>query len=155
MATASPVSEDTTIQFERVVEIDAPIETAFQAVLDQLGPHSETPNGDAMPMVLEPKPGGRWYRDLGNDDGHLWGFVQAIRRPTLLEVFGPTFMSYAATTNLQYRLAENGAGTTLTMKCSGMGLFDPQHKEGVVTGWGHFLTAMKNRAEELAKGESA
>ena len=47
-----------------------------------------------MPMKIEPWPGGRWYRDLGNDNGHFWGHVQAIKQPTLLEIYGPLFMSY-------------------------------------------------------------
>ena len=53
-------------------------------------------------------PGGRWYRDLGGDNGHLWGFVQSIKRPVLLEIWGPLFMSTAATSNMQYRLTEVG-----------------------------------------------
>ena len=59
-----------------------------------------------MPMKLEAWPGGRWYRDLGDNNGHFWGHVQAIKRPTLLEITGPLFMSYAAMNNLQYRLSE-------------------------------------------------
>jgi uncharacterized protein YndB with AHSA1/START domain len=43
-----------------------------------------------MPMVLEARPGGRWFRDLGGNDGHFWGLVQAIKRPTLLEITGPS-----------------------------------------------------------------
>ena len=42
-----------------------------------------------MPMKIEPWPGGRWYRDLGDSNGHFWGNVQAIKRPTLLEFCGP------------------------------------------------------------------
>ena len=44
--------------------------------------------GKPLPMVLEPHPGGRWYRELGGDNGHLWGFVQSIKRPVLLENLG-------------------------------------------------------------------
>ena len=36
-------------------------------------------------MKIEAWPGGRWYRDLGDDNGHFWGNVQAIKQPTLLE----------------------------------------------------------------------
>ena len=61
-----------------------------------MGPDNETPDGKPMPMKIEPWPGGRWYRDLGDDNGHLWGHVQAIKRPTLLEITGPLFMSYPA-----------------------------------------------------------
>ena len=58
------------------------------------------------PMVLEPRPGGRWYRELGGDNGHLWGFVQSIKRPGLFEFWGPLFISTGATSNLIYRLSE-------------------------------------------------
>ena len=51
-----------------------------------------------FPMVIEPWPGGRWYRDLGNNAGHLWGHVQVIKPPTLLELCGPMFMSFPAPT---------------------------------------------------------
>jgi hypothetical protein len=66
--------------------------------------------------VLEPHPGGRWYRDLGSHNGHLWGFVQSIKRPVLLEIWGPLFFSTAATSNLIYRLSEIEGGTLMTFK---------------------------------------
>ena len=54
---------------------------------------TKRPTASRMPMILETKPGGRWYRDLGGDNGHHWGFVQSIKRPALLEIWGPLFMS--------------------------------------------------------------
>lgn len=44
-----------------------------------------------MPMALEGWPGGRWYRDLGNNTGHFWDTVEAIKTPSLLEICGPLF----------------------------------------------------------------
>src|SRR5215831_7733728 len=68
-----------------------------------------------MPMLLEPWPGGRWFRDLGDGNGHLWGHVQAIKRPTPLEIAGPLMMSFAVASNVQYRLTEaDGGGTLIT-----------------------------------------
>ena len=66
-----------------------------------------------MPMKIEPWPGGRWYRDLGDGNGHFWGNVQAIKRPTLLEITGPLFMSYPVVSNVQYRLSEVDGGTLI------------------------------------------
>lgn len=57
-----------------------------------------------MPMILEEWPAGRWFRDLGNGQGHLWGFVPVIKPPTLIEIQGPMFMSYAVAGHLQLRL---------------------------------------------------
>ena len=78
------------------IEIAAPIDIAFEAMLDELGPEGQMPGGKPFPMKIEPWPGGRWYRDLGNNSGHLWGHVQVIKPPTLLEICGPLMMSYPA-----------------------------------------------------------
>ena len=75
------------------IEISAPIDSAFAATLDVLGPEGQMPGGKPFPMKIEPWPGGRWYRDLGNNSGHLWGHVQVIKPPTLLEICGPLMMS--------------------------------------------------------------
>ena len=72
-----------------------------------MGRLNQAPDGAPLPMMLEPYPGGRWFRDLGGDNGHLWGFVQSIKRPALLEIWGPLFMSTAATSNLLYRLTRD------------------------------------------------
>ena len=68
-----------------------------------------------MPMVLEEWPGGRWFRDLGNGQGHLWGFVQVIKPPTLIEIQGPLFMSYAVAGHVQMRLTQISDRTTLVL----------------------------------------
>jgi hypothetical protein len=81
------------ISILKEVEVAAPIEIAFEAVLEKLGPGGEMPGGKPFPMVIEPWPGGRWYRDLGDNSGHLWGHVQVIKPPALLELCGPMFMS--------------------------------------------------------------
>jgi len=56
-----------------------------------MGPGFETPDGTSLQMKLEAWPGGRWYRDLGNNMGHFWGHVQAIKAPNLIEICGPLF----------------------------------------------------------------
>src|ERR1043166_654996 len=91
-----------TIDIHKEIEIDAPIEIAFQAMLDEMGPESIMGDGSPMPMKLEAWPGGRWFRDLGNNNGHFWGTVQVIKAPTLIEIVGPMFMSYPAASHLQY-----------------------------------------------------
>ncbi|HSU65857.1 MAG TPA: hypothetical protein VLJ39_03200, partial [Tepidisphaeraceae bacterium] len=59
-----------TLDFNKEQRIDAPIEIVFQTLLDEIGPGNEGPPGQPMPMKLEAWPGGRWYRDLGNNTGH-------------------------------------------------------------------------------------
>src|SRR6476619_3798771 len=91
--------------------VGATLEQTFAALLEELGPENENAEGVKMPMKIEPWPGGRWFRDLGDGNGHLWGHVQAIKRPTLLEIWGPLFMSYAVASNVQYRLKDVDGGT--------------------------------------------
>ena len=74
-------------------------------------------------MTLEAWPGGRWFRDLGDGNGHFWGHVQAIKRPTLLEIAGPLMMSFAVASNVQYRLKDVDGGTLITLRHTALGLF--------------------------------
>ena len=151
------ISEQTvhTLQFLKEEEIAAPIDVVFETLLEQMGPENETPQG-VMPMVLEAWPGGRWYRDLGDDAGHFWGHVQAIKPPSLLEICGPLFMSYPAISNVQYRLKEENGVTLLKFSHRAMGYIshDPQIEEGwthVESGWGHVLTRVRAAIERRGK----
>jgi len=100
--TTMAVSDGFTIKEEILVR--ASLEKTFASLIAQMGRLNETPDGKPLPMMLEPRPGGRWYRDLGGENGHLWGFVQSIKRPVLLEITGSLWMSFAVASNVQYRL---------------------------------------------------
>lgn len=151
MSTTAPklytTIEDLTLSITQEIHVRASLETTFAALLEQLGPASDTPEGTPMPMKLEAWPGGRWFRDLGNDNGHLWGHVQAIKRPTLLEIVGPLFMSYPVSSNLQYRLSESNGGTLIKFHHLALGLIADDHRAGVVKGWTHFNESTRKRAE--------
>ena len=100
-----------TMEFRKEELINAPIDIVFEAVLAELGPEGQSPDGTPLALKLEPWPGGRWYRDLGDNKGHFWGHVQVIKPPALLELCGPTAMSYPATNHIQYRLVPEGGRT--------------------------------------------
>jgi hypothetical protein len=91
--TTAPANETFTIKEE--IRVRASLEKTFASLLVQMGPREPDTRRQALPMVIEPRPAGRWFRDLGGDNGHLWGFVQSIKRPSLLEIWGPLFMSTA------------------------------------------------------------
>src|SRR5947209_20290645 len=77
--------EDLTLSVTEEIHVRAPLEVTFAALLEQLGPFNAVADDKPMPMKIEPWPGGRWYRDLGDGNGHFWGLVQAIQsthRPT-------------------------------------------------------------------------
>jgi len=146
----APTIESLTLDVTQEIHIRASLEDTFASLLVQMGRLNETPDGTPFPMTIEPRPGGRWYRDLGGDNGHLWGHVQSIKRPTLLEITGPLFMSYPAVSNVQYRLKEVDGGTLLTFRHTALGLIQDDHRKGLATGW----TALIERVRKDSEGRS-
>ena len=134
------------LNISRTIQIDAPITIVFDCVLDQLGREFETPDGKKLDMKLEAWPGGRWYRDLGEQAGHWWGTVQVIKPPQLIEISGPMFMSYPVASHLQYRLRESGVGTQLELHHRAFGELLDEHRQGVEAGWEHQLDCVAKSA---------
>jgi uncharacterized protein YndB with AHSA1/START domain len=145
MTLTAPDEAIRTLDFMKEQPIDAPIEIVFETILEEIGPGNELP-GHPMPMKLEAWPGGRWYRDLGGNAGHFWGHVQVIKPPTLLEICGPLFMSYPATSHVSYRLKSVGKSTVLTLRHRAMGLIPEQDITGVRSGWTQHLERIASMA---------
>jgi len=141
--------DNLTLNITEEIHVRASLDATFTALLEQLGPYNEAEDGKSMPMKIEPWPGGRWYRDLGDNNGHFWGHVQAIKRPTLLEISGPLFMSYPVASNLQYRLSEADGGTLIKFHHVALGLIQDDHRAGVSTGWSRIHARVKAMAEAL------
>jgi hypothetical protein len=150
MTTTAPASETQTFTITEEIVVHASLEQTFQSLVAQMGRLNETPDGTPLPMVLETRPGGRWYRELGGDNGHLWGFVQSIKRPVLLEIWGPLFMSTAATSNLMYRLSETPDGTLINFTHTLVGPFPEEHRSRLATGWAALHTRVRKAAEAAA-----
>lgn len=142
-----PGIEDLTLNIEQEIRVRASLEATFAALIEQLGPSNEHPNGAPMPMKLETWPGGRWFRDLGDDNGHFWATVQAIKRPSLIEFSGPLFMSQPVANNVQYRLSEQDGETVIKFCHAGFGLIQEDHRKGVVGGWSYIHEQVRLRAE--------
>jgi len=151
MISTESAIEKMTLSVTQEIHVQAPLDVTFATLLEQLGPFSETMEGNSMNMKIEPWPGGRWYRDLGDGNGHFWGHVQAIKRPTLLEITGPLFMSYPVVSNVQYRLSEVDGGTLIKFHHTALGLIEDQHREGVGKGWGHIHASLQKRAEAAVR----
>ncbi|HEX4795906.1 MAG TPA: SRPBCC domain-containing protein [Humisphaera sp.] len=125
--------------------VAAPIDVVFETVINPVGPMAD------MGIKIEAWPGGRWFRDLGNNAGHLWGHVQVIKPPKLLELCGPMMMSYPVMSHVQYRLTEEAGGTRLALTHQAVGLLTPEHREGVVKGWTDMLDRIRDNAQTRAK----
>jgi hypothetical protein len=102
-------------------------------------------------MKIEPWPGGRWYRDLGDGNGHFWANVKAIVRPTLLEFAGPLFASFPFVSNVQYRLTEVNGGTLIAFKHTALGFVPDEHKARMDKGWASMHERVRKQAEASRK----
>lgn len=147
---ATQTIDNLSLTVNEEIHVNASLESTFDSLVANLGRLNETPDGKPFPMTLEPWPGGRWFRDLGGQNGHFWGHVQAIKRPTLLEISGPLFMSYPVMSNIQYRLKEVDGGTLIAFHHLALGFIQDEHRKGVATGWNSILTRTRMAAEALA-----
>jgi Activator of Hsp90 ATPase homolog 1-like protein len=150
MTIATSDIEQLSLNITEETLVRSSITATFAALLEEMGPANEGQPGTPMPMVLEPWPGGRWFRDLGGNNGHLWGHVQAIKAPTLLEIAGPLMMSFAVSSNLQYRLKEVDGGTLITIRHSALGLFPEGYREEMSKGLPKILDRVRRRLENNA-----
>src|SRR5215467_6849595 len=131
--------EEMTLDVNQHIEVQAAIGDVFRSVLYRFGEGFSTPKGESLQMILEQWPGGRWFRDRGNGIGHLWGHLQVIKPPVLLELSGPMFMSYPALNHLEVKLEQRPGGTHVDLRHRAIGFIDPAHREGVTTGWKQIL----------------
>ena len=151
MTVIAPALDQLTLDITEEMLVRAPIATAFDALLEEIGPSALGYNDTPMPMKLEAWPGGRWYRDLGDDNGHFWGQVQAIKRPSLLELTGPMMMSFAVASNVQYRLKEVDCGTLITLHHTALGLFPDGFRTPLTQGYARIFARVRERAERNSR----
>ena len=146
--------EDLTLDTTQSIDIKADIGDVFRSVLHRFGEGNTNPQGESMQMILEQWPGGRWFRDRGNGIGHLWGHVQVIKPPVLLELSGPLFMSYPALNHIEIKLEQRAGGTQLNFRHRAVGFIDPTHRQGVTTGWRHMLEGVVQDVAARATAKS-
>ena len=151
MTQTMTTQESLTLNLTEEIHVRATPAATFEALLVQMGPENESPDGKPLLMTLEAWPGGRWFRDLGGNDGHLWGLVQAIKRPTLLEITGPLFMSLPVVSNVQYRLKEADGGTVISFRHSALGFIPDDYRQGLLAGWRPLFERIRKQAEGLRR----
>lgn len=134
--------DEMTLDVETSVDINAGMEEVFKNMLFRLGEGNTRPDGESLQLQIEPWAGGRWFRDRGQGVQHLWGHVQAIKSPELLEISGPMFMSYPAINHIEVKLTPVADGTKVTLRHRAIGMLDANHREGVSHGWQHILDSI-------------
>jgi uncharacterized protein YndB with AHSA1/START domain len=135
------------LDVDLTIDIKANRERVFEGIIDRMTHLSTDEHGGELKFKLERWPGGRWYRDLGDNKGHLWGFVQSYRPPDLLEFFGPTCMSHPVSGHIIIRLAEVGEGTRVTFRHQAIGNVLEEHRAGMPEGWKQMFDQIKQDCE--------
>ena len=145
---------DLTLDVEQTVEVKADIGDVFKGVLYRLGEGNTRPDGVSMDMTLEQWAGGRWFRDRGEGIQHLWGHVQVIKPPVLIELSGPLFMSYPALNHIEVKIDQVSGGAKVTLRHRAIGMIDPEHRAGLTEGWKHMLEVIATDFPRAAAGSS-
>jgi hypothetical protein len=148
MNATAQAMDNLTLHVTEEIRVSASLSATFDALLEEIGPSNQEANGKPIPMKIEAWPGGRWYRDLGDNNGHFWAHVQAIKRPSLLEMVGPMFMSFPVASNVQYRLSEENGETLIKFRHSAFGLLPDELRKGVSGGWNSLHERVRARAEK-------
>ena len=145
--------DDLTLDSTQSIDIKADIGTVFRSTLHRLGEGFSNPQGESLQMIMEHWPGGRWFRDRGNGIGHLWGHVQVIKPPVLLELSGPMFMSYPALNHIEVKLEQRPGGTRVDFRHRAIGLIDPAHRQSMTSGWKYMLGKIAEDCSAQAHGQ--
>ncbi|MEM9084170.1 MAG: SRPBCC domain-containing protein [Planctomycetota bacterium] len=140
MPPVPPVEEQESIRVEVEVEVKASAERVWSALTENLGNWVDLSAEQPMHLKLEPWVGGRYFRDLGEGSGHLWGFVQVYKPPKLLELWGPMFVSTPSLSHIQFRLEEENSGTRVRLVHLGIGMIAEEFRAGAKGGWDDFMT---------------
>jgi uncharacterized protein YndB with AHSA1/START domain len=141
------ILDDFIINVDQTVEIKAAPGDVFEGLIHRLCELHGEEDTPPVKLKLERWPGGRWFRDLESGTGHLWGFVQSFKPPTLLELFGPMFMSHPVAGHLIVRLTQIPGGTKLVFQNQVFGPVPAEMREGLGEGWSDTLKRLKSDVE--------
>ena len=152
-ATAAPIMADEKIRTLSILKeglIAAPPKIVWESIVAELESFDDH-RGNVMKFKFEQFPGGRLFRDLGNDAGHLWAHVQVIKPAKVLELVGPMFMSFPVSSHVQYKLTPEGEDTRLVLHHRAVGLIPDEMSESVTSGWGMVFDSISARSTARSK----
>lgn len=134
------------------VLIAAPPGRVWESLTRGVGTWFQNPDpGNPLHLRLEPRVGGRLYRDLsgtlGEGAGHLWGHVQVYKPPTLLEIVGPWALSDAQVTHVAFRLTGESGGTKVSLSHRATGHVPEELASLAEPGWRRVMEGLKAHAE--------
>ena len=87
-----------------------------------------------MPMKIEPWPGGRWYRDLGDNNGHFWGHRAGHQAADAARNHRSAVHVVSGRLERAVPPERMSGGTLIKFHHTALGLIQDEHRQGVVQG---------------------
>lgn len=134
------------------IPINAPRDRVFDALVHDVDQWLRPPEAPGMRLTLEPRVGGRFYRDLSGDlgegAGHFWGVVQVYKPDELLEISGPMFMSEPVINHVSFRLEDDADRTIVKFSHRAVGAIPDGVHTSARENWTAILTkGLKSHVE--------
>lgn len=152
-AMAEATGEVGTVHVEVEIEIAAPPERVWKALVEETGRwwHKDFYAGqNPRGFILEPRLGGRMYEDWGDGAGAVWYTVTEIDPPRSLGLFGTIGTEFGgpATSILRIVLEPSGAGTRFRLSDAEFRRVTEKTRGVLDEGWRTLFGELKRWVEE-------
>lgn len=143
MSTTTTEMAMTTMDNQLEITLPAPREAVFDALTSGMGawwPHRVSETGT---VVVEPRIGGRFFEDLGGDDGVLYATVTRLQRPEHVTLNGPMGMTGPVVSVMEFDLEKTAGGTLVRLSHKGVGDISEETKALYGEGWRGVFEALR------------
>jgi DNA-binding transcriptional ArsR family regulator/uncharacterized protein YndB with AHSA1/START domain len=130
------------IHIEQNIAIKASPEVVFDALTGEISAWWTAPyfhTGETRQLVLEALVGGRFYEDLGNNEGLLLATVMLVRRPDELRLMGPMGLAGVVHGVISFDLEAQDGGTRLKLSHRMVGEVSDEIESAFSGGWQELL----------------
>lgn len=140
------------IHIEQNITIQALREDVFDAVTKEISAWWSAPYfhaSETKQLVLEAKVGGRFYEDIGDNEGMLLATVMFIKRPDELRMMGPMGMVGPVQGVILFQFEMKDDGTLLKLSHRMVGEVSEEIETAYSGGWQELLsTRLRNYVEQ-------
>jgi uncharacterized protein YndB with AHSA1/START domain len=138
---------------EQEVLIEAPRARVWAALMDPESWWKHRFDGPPCRLVLEARPGGRFYQAWPGEEGAVFGHVTFLKSPEVIRLSGPLGMTTPVSSVYEWRLEDLGEATMLKLSHRVVGLLDEEYAQNHEQGWRVLwegLKALAERGERVA-----
>ena len=131
-----------TLHIEQEVTVAATPERVFAALTKDIAAWWGAPyliSDMAKALVLEPRPGGRFYEDWGEGQGGLWATVTSLKNNEYIELNGPLGMQGIVQGVIRFELTARDNTTIVKLSHRAMGEISEQNQANYTAGWQDLL----------------